>query len=373
MCGGTLSVARSRGLVLSLSLAACTPAKPDVSPPPAAPPAPLVGPSCSGAGSTCFYTAFGEEAEVSEVSCCDSIWLSGGPFEMGFAPSEIGDVRMLDAADLEHPTRVGGFFLDRFEVTRGRFHQFAVGYAGPPEVGSGRHPRIEGTGWREGDPEGWTIELPDNPDDLLRMATCTGQDPNVVWSEGVAGATSLELALDAPDAAQATPSIADADQPVACLNWFLAFAFCAWDGGRLPTEAEWEFAAAGGATDRPYPWGADSAVIARIEPGLVPVGSQPYTSTPEGHQDLAGGVLEWVFDWFGETFYADLDAPCDDCVNLEFTTGRGIRGADDSTCCSNFSESEFRCAARNFDAPGNLARGGVPFGARCARDSSPPP
>src|SRR4029079_6159203 len=55
------------------------------------------------------------------------------------------------------------------------------------------------------------------------------------------------------------------NKPMNCINWYEAFAFCAWDGGRLPTEAEWNYVAAGGNAQRQYPWG--SAMTERTQHG----------------------------------------------------------------------------------------------------------
>jgi len=310
---------------------------------------------------------------VNEASCCDSLWVPGGWFEMGFSPDEVGDIAALEVQDSQHSTFVSGFFLDRFEVTRSRFYEFALQYQGPPAPGSGNHPRIEGTGWNEGEPLDWDQRIPASGQDLLIEATCRGDAPGVIWPSLADQGPSLDLGLSAEDA---EPSeIPDAQHPVACLDWFTAFAFCAWDGGRLPTEAEWEFAAAGGSLDRPYPWGEASDVTERIELERVPVGSQPSTATAEGHQDLAGGVLEWVFDWFDEDFFANLgDMGCQDCADLEPSNARGLRGSTDSTCCASVSfSSEFRAASRNYDVPGNRFGDAASYGVRCARDPATVP
>lgn len=101
-------------------------------------------------------------------------------------------------------------------------------------------------------------------------------------------------------------------QPVVAVSWFDAMSFCEWlsvDRGhryRLPTEAEWEFAARGGAPEVPYPWG-DTAPEwyreggARLS-GPVQVGLKP--SNGYGLHDLCENVHEWCSDWYGHDYYA---------------------------------------------------------------------
>ena len=165
--------------------------------------------------------------------------------------------------------------------------------------------------------------------------------------------------------------------PMNCITWFEAFAFCAWDGGFLPTDLELNYAAAGGNEQRAYPWSNPASSIAidcsyaNYEPGGMPfmtcvnspnggvnrVGSEsPRGDGKWGHADLAGNLFEWTLDYWGT-----YPMPCDDCAELvDQGFGKSARSG-----MFNDPAMYVRGAYRSDPAPPDQR--GFNVGARCAR------
>src|SRR6185369_11301256 len=109
--------------------------------------------------------------------------------------------------------------------------------------------------------------------------------------------------------------------PVNCLDWYEAHAFCIWDGGFLPSEAEWNYAATGGDQQRVYPWSSppsstamDSTNAVYDGAPLLVVGSKSAGGDGRwGHADLTGSVAEWNLDWYASPYAS----PCADCANFQ--------------------------------------------------------
>lgn len=153
------------------------------------------------------------------------------------------------------------------------------------------------------------------------------------------------------------------DHPVVHISWNDAQAFCDWSGTRLPTEAEWEYAARGGLQGKRYPWGdllnMDGKYMCNIWQGKFPVknhGSDGYIGTapvhafePNGYglYQMSGNVWEWCADWFSPQYHRQTPN-----VNPVFTadTGkRSMRGG--SHLCHRSYCNRYRVAARNSNTP----------------------
>ena len=169
-------------------------------------PAVVAPPSCreraaSGAGASDCGLA-------EDTDCCASSAVPGGKFYRW-------KDRRLSSPQTEYPATVSPFTLDVFEITVGRFRRFADEGNGTrkkaPKEGSGAHPKIPGSGWKSA----YNALLP--ADRIALDAELTSRKPVTVWTLG-AGPHER--------------------RPMKGLSWALAFAFCAWDGGRLPTQPE---------------------------------------------------------------------------------------------------------------------------------------
>lgn len=155
--------------------------------------------------------------------------------------------------------------------------------------------------------------------------------------------------------------------PVVYVNWGQANTYCGWVDGRLPSEAEWEYAARGGLEQKLFVWGDEKP---SCDP-QAPNGEQTTECSPNsavkvksfqpngyGLYDMAGNVWEWVHDWYDSAYYKD--SPARDPQGPETGRYRVNRGG-------SWVESDFlqRVASRNWYEPEDAVKD---LGFRCARD-----
>jgi len=249
--------------------------------------------------------------------------VSGGTYYRTYDPIAVdGGIELApDAGPTAEadPATVSSFRLDKYLVTVGRFRQFVsawkAGYT--PKAGSGKHAHLNGGNGLN--------------------ATTGGYEPGwVVADDSNLAPTDDNLACDASFATWTNTTSGHENLPINCLSWYEAYAFCIWDGGFLPSEAEWEYAAAGGSEQREYPWGGAApgtgyAIYNCDFPNgsegctdaasIAPVGYAAQGAGLWGQLDLAGDVFEWNLD-----FYDTYVDPCTDCADFATPTARVLRG-----------------------------------------------
>jgi sulfatase modifying factor 1 len=239
------------------------------------------------------------------------VWIPGGEFSMGAAAEPgMNDVGMQATTDSRpvHRVYVDGFWMDATEVTNAQFAAFveATHYVTVAE----RTPRAaDFPGARPENLVAGAVVFspPDHPVPL---------DSHFRWWAYAKGANWRH-----PDGPSS--SIAGRDRyPVVEVAYEDAVAYANWISKRLPTEAEWEFAARGGLSGKLYPWGdaftPDGRTMANTFQGHFPDrdddedgfrGLAPVAQFPPnayGLYDVAGNAWEWVSDWYRPDYYAQL-------------------------------------------------------------------
>ncbi len=250
---------------------------------------------------TAALTAGGSTSSSSVNAPPGMVWIPGGEFDQG-SDEEFQDARPV------HRVSVDGFWMDATEVTNAEFERFAdeTRYVTVAE----RIPRAE--------------DYPGALPDMLVPGSVVFSPPRKAvpldnhfqWWNYVKGASWRHP--EGPDSSIAKRM----HHPVVHIAFEDALAFAKWAGKRLPTEAEWEFAARGGLARKKYPWGDEfrpgGKFLANTFQGHFPdhntaqdgyVATNPVKAFPPnayGLYGMAGNVWEWVSDWYRPDYYARL-------------------------------------------------------------------
>lgn len=238
-------------------------------------------------------------------------WIPGGEFSMGANdPPDMDEVGMKATEDARpiHRVYVDGFFMDQTDVTNAQFAAFvqATNYVTVAE----RTPRAED--FPGAPPENLVagsvvFAPPDHPVPLNDHLQWWTYVPGANWRHPQGPKSDLK---------------GKENYPVVHVAYEDAEAYAKWAGKRIPTEAEWEFAARGGRAGEPFVWGEQFCVsgkfMANTHQGTFPVkdtgqdgfiGISPVASfTPNqyGLYDMAGNVWQWTSDWYRPDYYAQL-------------------------------------------------------------------
>ncbi|MDX1636917.1 MAG: formylglycine-generating enzyme family protein [Balneolaceae bacterium] len=277
--------------------------------------------------------------------------LDGGVFLMG---TDSDDGFKQDGEGPVREVKLAPFYIDTAAVSNRRFSQF-----------------VNKTGYKtDAERFGWSfvfhLFLPDKIDQRELLSP-----DDTPWWKGVEGATWKKPEGPGSDLNGRM------DHPVVHVSWRDAVAYCRWADKRLPTEAEWEYAARGGLQQNRYPWGDELTPggehRCNIWQGIFPghntgedgfLGTAPVKSyAPNGYglYNMAGNAWEWCHDWFNSTYpllgiRENPRGPGDGDAKV-------IRGG--SYLCHHSYCNRYRVAARTANTPdsttGNL-------GFRCARD-----
>lgn len=293
-----------------------------------------------------------ENVQKKRPNTNDMIYLSGGEFLMG---SNHPEAFPEDGEGPVRKVKVDPFYIDSCTVTNAQFAEF-----------------VADTGYKtEAEQFGWSYVFHSFVSEKTKKYVIDAVR-GLPWWLAVEGAC-----WKSPEGPYS--SIEDRmDHPVVHVSWNDAVAYCQWAGKRLPTEAEWEFAARGGLEQKTYPWGdtlrPNGEHRCNIWQGKFPeknhasdgyLGTAPAKSFPPngyGLYNVSGNVWEWCADWFSTTFH--IDGPRDNPKGPPQGKTKVIRGG--SYLCHRSYCNRYRVSARTSNTP-DSSTGHMGF--RCAADA----
>jgi formylglycine-generating enzyme len=290
------------------------------------------------------------------------VWIEGGDFMMG-----AGDDEGREDEYPQHSVRVSGFWMDKTEVTNAQFRKFvdATGYVTTAE--------------KKPDWEELKKQLPPGtpkPDESVLVPASLVFTPTThpvalndvgqwwKWQEGAnwKHPRGPGSDIDGKD-----------DYPVVHISWYDAIAYCKWAGKRLPTEAEWEWAARGSSKGK-YTWGNEAVESGKPKAntwqgsfpdkntawdtfsGLSPVKS--FAANSNGLYDVAGNVWEWCSDWYRPDYYTtvnnnqvqDPGGPASSLDPIEPTVPKKVVRGGSFMCHASYCKG-YRISARMKTSP----------------------
>ncbi len=296
-------------------------------------------------------------------------YIPGGSFEMGTADPAFPDAPL-------HPVRITSFFMDVTEVTNDQFAEFvkATGYVTLAErkVDPAQVPGLDPKDVRPEDLEPFSTVFV-APREAVPLNDVRG------WWRAVKGASWRR-----PEGGSSTIE-QRGKHPVVHVAYEDAAAYASWAGKRLPTEAEWEYAARGGLAGKTYAWGDELRPEGRWKAniwqgnfpnentredghyGTAPVGS--FAPNGYGLHDMAGNVWEWCADWYRDDYFArspgrDPRGPSDSLDPQEPGIPKRVQRGG-SYLCSDLYCIRYKVGSRGKGEPGSPT-GHVGF--RCAKD-----
>lgn len=286
----------------------------------------------------------GRHELVTEPALHVDVPLGPGTFVMG---DPFGEGHPADGEAPQHTVTLDTFHIDVTTVTNEQYARFvaATGHRTGAEV--------------DGLSSVFHMAVPtDSPD-------VAGRVPGLPWWLAVRGADWSH------PAGPGTTWEDIPDHPVVHVNWHDAQAYCAWAERRLPTEAEWEFAARGGLSQARYPWGDDLVpqhqdqdvhhcniwqgsfpdANSRDDGYLTTAPVKHYPPNGYGLFQCSGNVWEWCNDWFFPQYYSN--SPLRNPPGPKIGQGRVMRGG--SYLCHHSYCNRYRVAARSWNTPDSAA------------------